>query len=182
MRQDVDPSSDLPEFAAAMRRAYSHRPAIPSEIDARLSAMAAERFAAWRRSRMAVRWAGAVAAGLAAVIALAIALRPQRPAAPIARATPKNYDMVDALLLAKHLAAHDAVDRASDVNGDGVVDQRDVDAIAAAAVRLRQTVAHRLPTLNALGLDKPIRPASAESSDSAKAVAQVVAAPREGMR
>jgi hypothetical protein len=75
-----------------------------------------------------------------------------------------RVDIVDAMILARHLKAGDATEAAWDANGDAKVDQRDVDAVAAAAVSLKQTgVALRgLPTMDDLGLarvPKAIEPA-----------------------
>ena len=44
--------------------------------------------------------------------------------------------MLDVYLLARHIKDGDRLDPRWDMNGDGVVDQRDVDAIAAIAVSI----------------------------------------------
>ena len=63
--------------------------------------------------------------------------------------------MADALLLAKHVAANDKSDPTWDTNADGRVDQTDVDALAAAAVSLKQpALARRLPEFKDIGLDR----------------------------
>jgi hypothetical protein len=113
------------------------------------------------------RWGTGLAAGLAAVIVIVISLN--RP--PASKSIVKGdvngdsqFNMVDALALAKHIAANDKLERAWDVNGDGVIDQKDVDVIAAAAVSLKQGgLAHRsLPKLHELGIDSHVGSASAD--------------------
>jgi hypothetical protein len=48
----------------------------------------------------------------------------------------RRLDIVDALILAKQLKAGPVRDERWDVNGDGVVDERDLRAITAEVVRL----------------------------------------------
>ncbi len=49
---------------------------------------------------------------------------------------PKHLDIVDALRLAKRLQTGPVSDTRFDINGDGIVDERDAQAIATEAVRL----------------------------------------------
>jgi hypothetical protein len=171
MSQPPDEFDLPPGLADALRAAYAHRVEIPSRVDDALLSAAHEKFARRRRLRLTARWGTGLAAGLAAVIALAILLH--HPAAP-ARSLVKGdvnadgrMNMVDALALARHVAAADNLDPRWDVNGDGVIDQKDVDAIASAAVSLKQSglAHHSLPKLQDLGLDRlPVGSASADVS------------------
>ena len=47
-----------------------------------------------------------------------------------------RVDILDAFALARRLASPGQIDLQWDMNGDGVVDERDVDVVARAAVRL----------------------------------------------
>src|SRR5260221_14430376 len=93
MPQETEPS-EFPQFADALRQAYTHGRAIPSDVDRRISAMARERFAQRRRLRMSIRWAtGAAATGLVAVIALAVILHRPQSTPPVAAAAPKTFNI-----------------------------------------------------------------------------------------
>jgi hypothetical protein len=157
MQNETD-EFDFPKLSDALRDGYAHRAAIPASLDHAIAAAARERFDRRRRLRLMARWGGGLATGLAAVIVIVISLNRSPASKSIVRGDvngDSQFNMVDALALAKHIAAKDKLERAWDVNGDGVIDQRDVDAIAAAAVSLKQTgLAHRsLPKLHDLGID-----------------------------
>jgi hypothetical protein len=64
-----------------------------------------------------------------------MAQQSSQPSAPTVQRP--QYTMLDAYRVARDLVDRHAVDRKWDVNGDGAVDQRDVDEIARAAVRVR---------------------------------------------
>jgi len=49
-----------------------------------------------------------------------------------------RVDMLDAFALARKLKAGSVSDRMFDLNGDGVIDQRDIDSIAAYAVKVHK--------------------------------------------
>ena len=50
-----------------------------------------------------------------------------------------RVDMLDAFALARKLQAGAVSDRTFDLNGDGVIDQRDIDSIAAQAVKIQKS-------------------------------------------
>ncbi|HEY7118685.1 MAG TPA: dockerin type I domain-containing protein [Tepidisphaeraceae bacterium] len=161
MPNEQEEQLDLPPaLVDALRAAYGRRPEIPSGVDDAILSAARDQFARRRRMRMAIRWGAAAATGLAAVLALVVFLhRPLHPSRPIARGdinADGQLNMVDALALARRLAAHDRLDSKWDINGDGVIDQKDVDAIANASVSLKQTglARARLPGLNDLGIGR----------------------------
>ena len=130
---------------------------VPPAVDAAVVATGRRIQAIRRRTRSALRWAGVAAAAAAAIFLLAIHLgparepaapAPQRPAPAVAEALPVfnkadinrdgRVDILDAFLLAKRLVAGRKPKPEWDFDGDGLVDRRDVDALAAAAVRLER--------------------------------------------
>ena len=148
--------TDLPpQLALALREAYTHGPSIPAAVEDSILAQAHEKFARRRRLRLIARWGTGLAAGLAAMIVLVVWLHHPKGAQKLAKGD-INHDgqvnMIDALVLAKHLAARDKSDQAWDINSDGRIDQKDVDAIAAASVSLKQTAIARksLPSFDDL--------------------------------
>jgi hypothetical protein len=159
MPEENDPF-DLPlKLHDALRAAYTHRAQILPSVDEAILAAAHSRFDRRRRLRLLARWGGGLAAGLAAVIVLVISLNRPAPAKALAKGDVNadgQLNMVDALSLARHIAAHDHLEKTWDVNGDGAIDQKDIDAIASAAVSLKQRgLAQRsLPTLADLGITR----------------------------
>jgi hypothetical protein len=167
MHRDPD-EFDLPhDLATALRSAYAHEVAIPPATDAAIMAAAREKFDRRRRMRLLARWGGgaAAAAAIAASVVLAVMLhRPPQTGTMTSPAIASRGDvngdghvnMVDAMLLAKHVRNGDAAQQAWDVNGDGAIDARDAEAIAAAAVNLKQGgIAGRgLPRMRDLGIGR----------------------------
>lgn len=157
---DSPQQTDLPpRLVQALGEAYTHRPKIPAAVEDSILAQAHEKFARRRRLRLMARWGTGLAAGLAAMIVLVVWLHHPKPTQNFAKGDINRdgqVNMVDALVLAKHLAARDKSDQAWDINGDGRIDQKDVDAIAAASVSLKQTAIARksLPSFEALKIPK----------------------------
>lgn len=142
---DFDPEQ-FERLRAGLMRLQPPRPRVPREVDEAILADARRSFVIRRRRWMLVQRIGA---GLAAAAVLAIAIRVfhPTPVAPSA-ATPRpqvarvgdvnrdgRVDILDAYVVARHIARHEPLDPAWDVNGDGVVDQKDVDLIAHMAVQ-----------------------------------------------
>jgi hypothetical protein len=137
-----------PELTAALRRAYDAPLQVPAAVDEAILRDARWGFARRRRFGLAARWVGGIAAAAAAVVVVAFNLHRARPAATNVAATQQGFvagdvdqnghvDILDAFVLARKVDARPAtVTRADDVNADGVLDRRDVDAVAAMAVRL----------------------------------------------
>jgi hypothetical protein len=128
--------SDLPE-ALKNDMASLYAPAlfeVPARLDDAILNRARARLAGAARSRgrRSLRWwAGAATA--AACLALAAWFSSYHSPVPLDRIDPNHrVNIVDALKLAHQIEAG----RGRDVNGDGVIDQRDVDTIAMAAVEL----------------------------------------------
>jgi hypothetical protein len=152
---------DLPKLSDALQAAYTHRPVVPPSLDQAIFSAARARLDQRRRLRLLARWGTGLAAGLAAAVILMISLHRPAPTKPLARAD-HPLTMIDALTLANHLARNETPDKSWDLNHDNVIDQKDVQAIATAAVSLKQTLGHNaLPTLQDLGIAHPVGLASA---------------------
>jgi hypothetical protein len=157
---DSPEQTDLPpQLARALHEAYTHSPIIPAAVEDSILAQAHEKFARRRRLRLIARWGTGLAAGLAAMIVLVVWLHHPKPAQNFAKGdinADGQVNMIDALVLAKHLSTHDKSDQTWDINGDGRIDQKDVDAIASASVSLKQpAIAQKsLPSFEALKIPK----------------------------
>ena len=138
---------ELPgKLSAALRGLYDASPVVPTAVDEAILRDARSGFSRRRRFSLAVRWVGSAAAAAAAVVVVAVVLHRGRPGTQVAvNAIPAvpgdvdasgRVDMLDAFVLARKVDAKASMGKADDVNGDGVVDRRDVDAVAAMAVRL----------------------------------------------
>jgi len=115
--------------------------AMPAAIDDAILRDARAHFARNRSRRMILR-IGALVTAAAAVIVIVVHLSrpPARSSQPVAMQpqTSSQVDIVDALKLAKRIRAGAADASRDDINHDGAVNQRDVDAIAMAAVKLTE--------------------------------------------
>ena len=161
---------DLPKLSDALRAAYTHRPVIPASVDQAILTAARARFDQRRRLRLLTRWGAGLAAAVAASIVIVISLHRPAPTTPLARAD-HPLTMIDALTLANHLAHHETPDKSWDLNHDNVIDQQDVQAIATAAVSLKQTLSQEsLPTLQQLGLSRGIAFVGSASADATKPI------------
>ena len=134
----------LPGFGAALSRMHGAGPVVPPALDEAILGAARAGFFRRRRFRLMARWAGAGAAAAAAVVVVAVNLHRGRPPTRVAVSNVAGdvdgngrVDMLDAFMLARRVEAGSAAAAPrADLNGDGVVDRRDVDAVAAIAVRL----------------------------------------------
>jgi len=127
--------------------------AVPQQVDKAIVDRARHRLTRPRRLIIPLRWAAATAA--AAVIAISAILYQGR--APLnhqssiinyqsGRPGPADIDgngrvdILDAFRLARHIESRGPADMKWDLNGDGLLDRKDVDAVAFAAVRLDKGV------------------------------------------
>jgi hypothetical protein len=145
---DYPPEDQLPEaLRDALAGMYSRQIDVPPEIDQIILSSARANFARRRRKWALARRGAVAAAGIAAMLALAIRLgiprTPARPGAGLqARAVlgdvnrDGKVDILDAFKLAKALHDGGKLDPAWDVNGDGKIDEKDVDWLARQAVRV----------------------------------------------
>jgi hypothetical protein len=142
-----DPNQ-FPLLKAELLRSQEPGFSIPAEMDQAILGRAKDAFNARRRRW---RWAGRIAAGIAAAAMFAIAVRVFVPTAKSPMASPASHpqlaqaadvnhdgrvDILDAYTVARHIARNEPLDHAWDINGDGVVDQKDVDLIANLAVQV----------------------------------------------
>lgn len=135
------------KLKAALAELERPRPAVPPALDRQILADARRAFGARRQRWVMIQRIGA---GLAAAAVLVIAVRlflpglhpavaPPQQRPQLAQAADINHDgrvdILDAYIVARHIARHEPLDPAWDINGDGVVDQIDVDLIAHMAVQ-----------------------------------------------
>jgi len=154
----MDKRSDSTDLPAALERelrqlyagpGQGQRGAISREHDASILA-AARRAGAEAGTSTWRRWRTAGAIGIAAAVAVAAGVLWNQfgthgPATPYTAATARREsaipyartgDIRDAFYVARRLKTHQALERGWDVNGDGVVDDADVNALAMAAVKV----------------------------------------------
>jgi hypothetical protein len=131
--RDLDLPARLAEDLARLQRT----PAVPPEVDAAILASGRLRMRRQRRFRRIARWVGPAVAA-AAVLAVVLYPSPVAHQPEVMRAfrAAARPTILDAFSLARQLKEHPVRDRRFDINDDGVVDRRDVDALARAAVRL----------------------------------------------
>jgi len=138
-----DPSND-PQLPEGLRRALVglHSPAskVPAHIDHAILGRARTGYRGRRRMWVGTRWA-AIALAAAAMVVIAIRLLGpvvEGNKSQLAKLGDVNHDnqvnILDAFIVARHISRNERLDKAWDVNGDGVVDQKDVDLIASMAV------------------------------------------------
>ena len=159
MSSDPDQFDLPPKFADALRETYAHRSDVPANRERFILSAGRARFAAKRRPRRIVQWSAGLAAAVAATFAITTWIHhPAPPKQPIARGD-LNADgavnMIDALVLARHLAANDPSDASWDLNRDGAIDQKDIDTLATTVVNLKQPrlSQNALPKLRDLGIN-----------------------------
>lgn len=131
-------------FAEALKGLYRAPFGVPPEVDAAVVARARLRMAHARRQT--VRWiaaAASVAAGL--LLSTLLVTQASKPPAQSrqAAAGPREdfnrdgrVDILDAFALARTVESRGVRERRWDLNGDGVIDRKDADMIAMAAVRI----------------------------------------------
>lgn len=147
MSHEPDDKSDAPQqLANDLRDLFPRDVTVPADVDHQILANARRRLS--RRRRIVVfkhLIAAAAAAAAAIAVVYFLGLRPPSPLTqpePLAASVPADVDgngrvdILDAFALARRIKASEPLDDHLDLNGDGVVDARDVDLIAHAAVKL----------------------------------------------
>jgi len=113
---------------------------VPSQVDESIRAAARTHFAAKKRVRSVVRWLSTAAAAAAVLLVIfwagKLMVYERLQASPLDVNGDGRVDILDAFALARSLQAKSPARREWDVNGDGVVNRRDVDVIAMSAVRI----------------------------------------------
>lgn len=151
-----EPELEAPQgLAEDLAALYAADVPVPPQLDETIIAMARERFAPRHgRPRLVLRWGtvGALAAA-AAVIVLFLLPALQGAKDKASREAPESLghafrqdredidrngrvDILDAFILARHIASAGGPKDEWDMNGDGALDRTDVDMIARAAVSL----------------------------------------------
>jgi hypothetical protein len=142
---ELNPKDDAElELPETLRRALVdlHTPTtkVPAHVDHAILGRARIEYRGRRRMWVGTRWA-AIALAAAAMVVIAIHLLGpvvEGNKSQLAKLGDVNHDnqvnILDAYIVARHIARHEPLDKAWDINGDGVVDQKDVDLIAAMAV------------------------------------------------
>jgi len=146
---DADEPQISPRLHQDLRALFEPPGAVPRQVDKAIVDQARRRLIRPRRLIIPLRWAAATAA--AAVIVLGMLLyhgsTPQNHQSSIihhqsGRLGPADVDgngrvdILDAFRLARNIESRGPADMKWDLNGDGLVDRKDVDAVAFAAVRL----------------------------------------------
>ena len=149
------------KFVNDLKKLYKTSEAVPPEIDRAILNKASQKLARPRSVVRMLRWIGPIAAAAAIIIFVSISNAPKQSANnALSRrtevSTPRpNYapvsvvasirtdfdnsgkvDILDAFKLAKLIQSEESVDKKWDINGDGLVDESDVDEIAIVAVSL----------------------------------------------
>jgi len=139
------------EFKTDLANLFKPGHSIPPEIDRAILDKASGRILVRQRRYRIIRRIGIVAA-TAAVILLAFSLdlskksKTQAPSAYLAQTVSFDIDqsgrvdILDAFKLARNIESSDHVDSNFDMNKDGIVDRKDVDTVALAAVALDKGV------------------------------------------
>jgi hypothetical protein len=129
---------DVPGRLADDLARLQHTPVVPPAVDMAILASAQLKLHRQVRSRRLVRWAGGAVAA-AAVLVAAVFLSPpaQQPAAMREARIPARPTILDAFNLARQLERGPVHDPRLDINHDGTIDRKDVDALASAAVQLK---------------------------------------------
>ncbi|MGD8454179.1 MAG: dockerin type I domain-containing protein [Phycisphaerae bacterium] len=130
-----------PELRRSLRQADEPDFTVPPAVEDAIHAASRRHFRTFRTRRLLRIWIPITGAAAAILLFFVLAEPTSRvayePAQPLATvASHADVTILDAFALARRLKAHETPGREWDVNADGVVDQRDVDALARAAVRL----------------------------------------------
>ena len=145
MNNDVPRDEDLkapPRLIEALIQASSKRIFVPPAIDRAILKTAERQFspAVRGRSRRVWWWTGLATASAVVVAFTLVTSQWQRVAKGRFAVEDVNHDgqidILDAFALARQVKQGSASDKRLDFNGDGVVDEKDVAAIAARAVKL----------------------------------------------
>ena len=125
------------KFKEDLKKLYGASIVIPPEIDKAILLKASRKLGQPRRHFHILRWVGPIAAA-AAVIIFALLFVNQSVPADIDRNG--RVDILDAFKLAKQIQTESQPNKKWDINGDGRVNQEDVDNIAMVAVSLNKGV------------------------------------------
>jgi len=138
---DVQPGE---QFTKDLQSLFEPGQGVRPEVDRAVMDAAARQLRRPHRSRRWASWAGCAAAAMIVAGVLLMHFNQPEPSAPVALHNDFNrdgaVDILDAFKLARQIGASAEIDPTWDTNGDGVVDQKDVDRVAFAAVQLNEGV------------------------------------------
>lgn len=119
---------------------------VPPEVDRAIMDRASQHLIRRRRKARVLRWLSSAAAAAAIVLFVFLLDTPMQPSpVPLSSAfivaktdidQNGSVDILDAFQLARHIKSAEEPDVKWDINGDGLVNRKDVDTVASAAVRL----------------------------------------------
>ena len=135
----MDERHDMkPKLRDDLRRIHGTKIEVPIYVDQRVLGRIRQDFARRQRVRRVLHWTAGVAAAAAVILVVFWTRFPARnPAPDVEVARTARVDVLDAFHLARLLQSQTPTDPRWDYNRDGVVNDRDVQAIAMAAVRLQ---------------------------------------------
>lgn len=142
---DNEQEFDLSDrFAKDIKNLYSASVSVPTEVDRAILNKAAQKLKRPRSHIRILRWIGPVAAAAAIIIFVSLPklqkarISQMKSVAQISTDIDNNgrVDILDAFKLAKLIQSEISVDKKWDINGDGLVDEGDVDKVALVAVSL----------------------------------------------
>lgn len=131
-----------PRLMAPLNALYHRTVHVPPEVDQSILAAARKHLRSHRTKSRAVpvpHWLAAAAAVAAAILLAGLWLLTHRASLVVAREDIDHngrIDILDAFALARRINSGATTRMQFDFNGDGVVDGKDIDAIAARAVKL----------------------------------------------
>jgi len=145
MNHDVPRDEELkapPRLIEALKRASSERIFVPPAIDQTILKAAQRQLSPLRRARARrVWWWTGLATASAVVVAFALVTAQWHRSASGRFALEDvnrdgQIDILDAFALARQVKQGNSLDKRLDLNGDGVIDEKDVATIAGHAVKL----------------------------------------------
>ncbi|MHC5110396.1 MAG: dockerin type I repeat-containing protein [Planctomycetota bacterium] len=134
-----------PELIRDLQQLYATTPAVPLAVDEKILAEARSSIGHKSRRTLVFKLASATAAAAAVTFAvLQTNLVPQEPTPgePVLLALREDVDgngrvdILDAFALARTIKKNETAMANLDINGDGVVNEEDIDAVAMAAVSI----------------------------------------------
>ncbi|TFG50597.1 MAG: hypothetical protein E4H40_01010 [Candidatus Brocadiia bacterium] len=140
------------EFESDLKQVYTAVKPVPPEVDSAVLDRARHHFT--RRGKLRYRLIRACTAAAAAILIFVLLVNRANLTSDTVQVRPSvnlkavmanedidasgRVDILDAFKLAKHIESAEKIESKWDINGDGLVDKRDVDFIASAAVLLER--------------------------------------------
>ncbi len=150
-KEQFDENSDLKvsdRLKSDLKTIFKPGQKVSPEIDKAILHKASQKLVRPRNRFYILRWAGPVAAAAAIIICAYVFVNQKAPVAKLQTSVKSNIDIdssgrvdiLDAFKLAKYIQSENTVNKKWDINGDGRVDDDDVQTIAYAAVSLDKGV------------------------------------------